>query len=146
VGGLRPEICQNAGGADPVLPIKALVAVLGLSLIALGPPALAQTDSRLLRVVVKSLVPFVLIRYGTYAGFSIDLWKAIAPDLGRPYQFVHVDTVQEQLATVERGEAGVAIAGISITSDRALQCEVGRDGGRRASISRIRTSTRGCRP
>jgi polar amino acid transport system substrate-binding protein len=56
-------------------------------------------------------------------GFSIDLWTALASQIGRPYSFVRVKTVKEQLAAVESGQADVAITGISITSEREARVD-----------------------
>jgi ABC-type amino acid transport substrate-binding protein len=90
---------------------------------ALRSVAHAQSDPPRLRVVIKSLTPFVIFRGDRNEGFSVDLWIAIAARLGRPYEFVRVETVQQQLAAVQSGDADVAIAGISITSEREAQVD-----------------------
>jgi polar amino acid transport system substrate-binding protein len=70
-------------------------------------------------VVTKPLEPFVIyLNNGELAGFSIDLWEAIAQDLGLEYEWVRVDEVTEQLEAVENDQADVAIAGISMTPER----------------------------
>ncbi len=51
-------------------------------------------------------------------GFSIDLWKEIAFLTGIQYEFVEVDSVNEQLDAVKTGEADAAIAAISMTPER----------------------------
>lgn len=79
----------------------------------------AQTQSQRLRVVVKPLTPFVTITANDrYEGFSIDLWAALAQQLELPYDFVKVESVQQQLDALRQGEADVAITGISITRER----------------------------
>lgn len=94
----------------------ALALVLGAGLPA---PSAAQTQSQRLRVVVKPLTPFVIIAgEDRYEGFSIELWEEIARQLDLRYDYVGVDTVQEQLEAVQTGDADVAITGISITRER----------------------------
>ncbi|MEM0981865.1 MAG: transporter substrate-binding domain-containing protein, partial [Cyanobacteria bacterium P01_H01_bin.58] len=51
-----------------------------------------------------------------YQGFSLDLWDAIATEMGVPYELVGVNSVAKLLDEVQRGAADVAVAGIGITS------------------------------
>lgn len=79
------------------------------------PPAERET----LQVVTKSFEPFVTVETDdTVTGFSIDLWRELARRLDVDFEFVVVETVTEQLDAVRDGEADLAIAGISITSER----------------------------
>jgi len=71
-----------------------------------------------LRVVTKDFKPFVFKHEDKYVGFSIDLWKAIAKEIGLEYELDGVETVTELLDTVQRGEADIGIAGISMTLER----------------------------
>ena len=71
-----------------------------------------------LRVVVKSLTPFVMIDDGSYTGFSIDLWQEIASRMGVEYEYSVVDNVSEQINAVNQGAGDLAITGISITKTR----------------------------
>lgn len=91
------------------------LACLSLLLIAAAPLA-AQDDP--LRVAIKPLTPFVIEDDGSYSGFSIDLWAAIAEHLSVPYEYVRFETVGEVLEAVRTGQADVGIAGISITRER----------------------------
>jgi polar amino acid transport system substrate-binding protein len=86
-------------------------------------PAQAQSNSDRLRVVIKPLTPFVMFKGDRNEGFSIDLWVALAGQLGKPYEFVRVDSVKQQLAAVESGDADVAITGISITGERETRVD-----------------------
>ncbi len=70
------------------------------------------------RVVTKSIEPFVFLGDGLPSGFSIDLWDLIALEAGLEFEYVVVDTVQEQLEAVQSGAADVAIAAITITQER----------------------------
>jgi ABC-type amino acid transport substrate-binding protein len=70
------------------------------------------------RVVVKTFVPFVITDHGDVRGFSIDLLREISARAGFSYEIQEVATVQAQLDAVEAGRADMAVAGISITSER----------------------------
>lgn len=74
-----------------------------------------------IRVGIKRLEPFVFIdEKNQPAGFSIDLWNAIAADLGIQYEWVLTGTVNELVADVQSGKTDAAIAGISMTPQREL--------------------------
>jgi len=76
-----------------------------------------QTDKPL-TVATKRIEPFVYIDEDGPSGFSIDIWDAIALDLGLSYEYVIVDTVEELLESVINGDADLAVAAVSITKDR----------------------------
>ena len=78
----------------------------------------AVQQDKPVRVATKPLEPFVIKRNDRWAGFSIDLWDKIAQDLGWKYEWVEVKTVTDQLQAVQGGGADLAMAGISITSER----------------------------
>lgn len=71
-----------------------------------------------LRIVTQRFEPFVMYEDQEYQGFSVDLWDAIATELGVSYDLVGVNSVAKLLDEVERGAADVAIAGIGVTSQR----------------------------
>jgi ABC-type amino acid transport substrate-binding protein len=97
-----------------------LLVVAGLSSAFVESAAGQQQPPEPLKVAVKEIVPFVFKdAEGKLTGFSIDLWHAIADELNMPFEYVEVETVGEQLEAVRVGRADVAIAGISITGDRA---------------------------
>lgn len=62
--------------------------------------------------------PFSMEAIGERSGFSIDLMRAIAKELGRPIKFQPVETFGEMLSSVEEGRSDGAIANISITAAR----------------------------
>lgn len=98
-----------------------LAGVIALLLAMLLQPAAAQQES--LRVVTKTLVPFVDQPGDTPTGFSIDLWREIATRNGWTYTYVWRDTVSGLLEAVEKGEADVGIAGISMTPEREAKID-----------------------
>ena len=78
-------------------------------------PAFAET----LTVSTVTRPPFSMPDTdGGDTGFSIDLWNAIATELGDETEFRRVDSFGEMLSLVENGEVDAAIANISITASR----------------------------
>jgi len=72
-----------------------------------------------LRVVTKAFEPFVIPQDDNkYAGFSIDLWRAIAAEMDVQYELYGVETLTDFLDAVQRGEADIGIAGVSMTAER----------------------------
>lgn len=62
--------------------------------------------------------PFSITEDGKETGFSLDLWDALAKDLGWEYGISRVENFSDMLAPIEAGEADAAIANISITASR----------------------------
>lgn len=81
---------------------------------SLSLPALAQD----LRVVTVTRTPFSFSEDGVETGFTLELWAAIADELGVAYEVERVETFAQMLAEVESGSADVAAANISITAER----------------------------
>ena len=78
----------------------------------------AQSDGEPLIVVIKSIPPFVIIEDERISGFSIDLWEELAQQMEIPFEYVVVDTVEDQLQMIVDGEADLAISAITINSER----------------------------
>ncbi|MEZ4237084.1 MAG: transporter substrate-binding domain-containing protein [Myxococcota bacterium] len=81
-------------------------------------PEPAAAPPAALRVAVSELPPFVSLGGERPKGFSIDLWQAVAREVGLRYELVPYPDVGAKLAAVASGEADVAIGGISITLER----------------------------
>ncbi|RMH48258.1 MAG: glutamine ABC transporter substrate-binding protein [Alphaproteobacteria bacterium] len=94
--------------------IRKLRAILAVLFVAL--PASAQDGALVFATVERP--PFSFTQNGRDAGFSIDLMRAIAADLGQEVRFRRVAGFGEMLDLVERAEVDGAIANISITSER----------------------------
>lgn len=71
-----------------------------------------------IRVVTKPIEPFSFTQNGKLVGFSIDLWEALAKEAGLQFELRNVDTVPQMLEALKAKQADVAIAAISITSER----------------------------
>lgn len=78
----------------------------------------AQEETTHFRVATKLFPPLVLQQDDQFTGFSIQLWDAIARATGITYELYEVETVADQLAAVQTGEADAALAGITITAER----------------------------
>jgi len=107
----------------------ALTMRLALLLLPLAPPALAQDREAAqpaapLRIATKIAEPFVIQREdGSLEGVSIDLWRRVAADLGRDFEFDVVD-LDELLDGVERGEYDAGVAAISVTAEREQRLDL----------------------
>jgi polar amino acid transport system substrate-binding protein len=77
-----------------------------------------QEQGQLLRIATMPLEPFVIEDGDRLTGFSVDLWDAVARQLGVEYRWVTVNTVEELLAAVQNGQSDVGIAGISMSPER----------------------------
>ncbi len=75
-------------------------------------------QSQELKIVTVTRPPFSLQEAGNDIGFSMDLWAAVATDLGREYQITRAESFSEMLGLVQSGQADAAVANISITADR----------------------------
>jgi glutamine transport system substrate-binding protein len=64
-----------------------------------------------------SFVPFEFKSGDAYTGFDIDLWKAIADDIGVKYKLQPMD-FNGILPALQTGQVDVALAGITITDER----------------------------
>lgn len=76
-----------------------------------------------LKIVTKRFEPFVTYENRQYLGFSIDLWKELAQEMGIGYEIYGVNSIAKLLDEVKRGEADVGIAGISITAEREQELD-----------------------
>ena len=113
-----------------------------------GSPKLVPGQS--LRVVTRVVPPFVTKQQDRYAGFSVDLWNAIARQAHLQFAWTEVATVKDILSAVKEGRGDLAIAAISITAQReqefdfshpmfeaGLQIMVGAEVGAGLSLDQI---------
>ncbi len=99
------------------LAIIASIAILLPLKTAVAGPA-TQSEDEPLVVAIKSIPPFVIIDKERITGFSIDLWEEMAEQIGLPYEYTTVDTVEDQLQMIGDGDADLAIAAITVNSER----------------------------
>jgi ABC-type amino acid transport substrate-binding protein len=105
-------------------------------------------EARPLRIGTKAVNPFITFQNTGVYGFSADLWQQIAEMNRLQYTWVRYSDVPSLLKAVEQGEVDMAIAAITITSQRAdkvnfslpyyrtgLQIAVRREGRNPAEIA-----------
>jgi polar amino acid transport system substrate-binding protein len=80
--------------------------------------SMAEGGTTKLRVATRIVPPMVIERNGVLSGFSIELWNSIGERLNRETEYVVMPNVSELLDAVEGGRVDLAIAAISITSER----------------------------
>ncbi|MGY8705349.1 transporter substrate-binding domain-containing protein [Bradyrhizobium sp. 18BD] len=80
--------------------------------------SMAEGGTTKLKVATRIVPPMVIEKNGTLSGFSIELWNSIGGRLNCETEYVVMSDVGELLDAVEQGRADLAIAAISITSDR----------------------------
>lgn len=104
----------------PVVHILLGVVSLMLMLFLLQSPGMSQQQppSPSLQVGTRVIPPFVIENKGELSGFSIDLWKNIAREIGVSSQFIVHPTVKDLLSAVEQGKTNLGISAISITAER----------------------------
>ncbi|MCI4662193.1 MAG: transporter substrate-binding domain-containing protein [Neomegalonema sp.] len=84
-----------------------------------GQASAASEQGGPFRVATIERRPFVMVEPdGSLRGFSVELWRAIAEELGRQSDFTLAPTFADMLAEVQEGGVDVAAANISITAAR----------------------------
>jgi polar amino acid transport system substrate-binding protein len=71
-----------------------------------------------LQVYTKPIEPFAFQKDDKSVGFSLELWEKVAQALGVKYELHWVKTVSDLIEALKAKQADVAIAAISITSER----------------------------
>lgn len=75
-------------------------------------------QDRPLNVGITPVPPFVIkADNGEWQGISIDLWRQIAEDMGRDFNFVPL-SFNELLTQVESGDIDVAVGALTMTAER----------------------------
>jgi len=71
-----------------------------------------------LKVLTKTFPPFVSEEDGVFRGFSVELWSAIANEIGVTFEWSSTKTLDNLIKTVEDQDVDLAIAGVSMTQAR----------------------------
>lgn len=85
-------------------------------------PALGQSTDPLTMSTVHR-PPFAFTDGAEVSGFSIDLMRAIAKDIGREVQFIPEDSFEEMFSAVKREAVDGAVTNISITTEREKEMD-----------------------
>jgi len=94
---------------NPILKLAAAAAF------ALGATAASAED--LVVATDTAFVPFEFKQDGEYTGFDIEMWKAIAEELGKDYELRPMD-FSGIIPALQTGQVDVALAGITIKPSR----------------------------
>ncbi|MEJ6482905.1 transporter substrate-binding domain-containing protein [Nostoc punctiforme UO1] len=97
-----------------------------LALLLITSPGLAQKPEpqqslklqQPLLVATRVIPPFVLSNKGELSGFSIDLWRSIATQIGIESKFIEYSSVPEVISAIKDNKVNLGIAAISITAER----------------------------
>ncbi|MBL0371362.1 transporter substrate-binding domain-containing protein [Rhizobium sp. KVB221] len=87
--------------------------------------------------------PFVTEDHGKFSGMAVDLWKALAAELGIQTTFRAYSTVRELLDAAARGEIEIAVTNLTITQNRALNVDFTQpwfDSGQRVMVDQSQTT------
>ena len=93
--------------------------ILATCLALIAPAVMAQS----LKIVTVSRPPFSMAEQGVETGFSIELWRHLAADLGRDFTIERVENFGEMLDQIRSGQADAAVANISITASRETEMD-----------------------
>lgn len=106
--------------------LKRLITILLLVVGTITTTAAQETPASKPRAVVqqtvtvatRALPPFIIPKGDTFVGFSAELWNELSKRSNIIFVWKETANVKEILAAVEKGEAQVGIAAISVTSER----------------------------
>ena len=85
-------------------------------LMALWPGLALAQDSITLGTITRA--PFSMQIEGADTGFALELWQALATEIGLETELLRFDSFPEMMQAVQDGEIDAAIANISITAER----------------------------
>lgn len=96
--------------------MKQLIKLVGAAALAFGIASSAQAAT-LVVATDTAFVPFEFKDGDKYVGFDIDMWDAIAKDLGLAYELRPMDFAGI-IPALQTGQVDVALAGITIKPER----------------------------
>jgi polar amino acid transport system substrate-binding protein len=105
----------------PHIWLELVCGLLVLSLVVYPVQSQQPDAKQSLLVATRAIPPFVFADKGELSGFSIDLWRSIASQIGVDSKFVEYPNVVDLLSAVKEGKANTGIAAISITAERQQQ-------------------------
>jgi ABC-type amino acid transport substrate-binding protein len=92
--------------------------ILALIFILIGRPVDAAQSDSVLKVGISPFSPFVTLSSTGPSGMSIDMWQALALQLGTEFEYVECEGVADKLKRLQEGSIDIAIGGITITEER----------------------------
>ncbi|MCF8480881.1 MAG: glutamine ABC transporter substrate-binding protein GlnH [Rhodospirillum sp.] len=97
--------------------MKNIVKIASTALMAFGLSALSAHADPLVVATDTAFVPFEFKDGDRYVGFDIDMWDAIAKDIGMDYELRPMD-FNGIIPALQTGQVDVALAGITIKPER----------------------------
>lgn len=125
--------------------MRHLLRVLVLSLVAVGLSASSLQAKTLTVACDTNFMPFEFKQDGEYVGFDIDVWDAIAQDLGLDYKLQPM-AFNGIIPALQSGNIDAAIAAITIKSSREEVVDFSHpyyDAGLRVLVSADENSIKG---
>jgi polar amino acid transport system substrate-binding protein len=83
-----------------------------------GAPPRVVLPTGEITIATRVVEPFIVQDGNNVSGFSADLWRAVAAELGLRTRFVAYNTLPELFGAIGKGNTAAGIAAISITSER----------------------------
>ena len=107
-------------------------------------PTADTNSNKIIKVGITLDEPFDMKKGDVYEGYCIDLWQALAADLGLKFQYVLYPNFDELLKATETGKIDVNADSIFVTSDRLKKMEFALpflQGGMQVMIDENRTTS-----
>lgn len=104
------------------IPLLGTLILLLFPILLPGQDAPSAGDSTL-NVGIYVNEPFVIASENGYQGFSSDLWKKVAADIGRKFRYVPYKTIPDLLSAVSQGKVDAGVSGLFITGERLKQVD-----------------------
>tara|TARA_R110002072_G_scaffold51291_14_gene137566 strand:- start:3068 stop:3889 length:822 start_codon:yes stop_codon:yes gene_type:complete len=112
--GLKNKAQQPKLGAT----MKQITTLVAAAFVAFGlSQATAQAAQDIVVATDTAFVPFEFKQGDSYVGFDIDIWDAIASDIGITYELRPMD-FSGIIPALQTGQVDVALAGITIKAER----------------------------
>jgi ABC-type amino acid transport substrate-binding protein len=97
-----------------------LLRLLALIWLAFPSIGIAQSDSNAIKVGITEVPPFVMqTETGEWEGISVDLWRQVAQNLGKEYEWVPLP-FNDLLEQVESGDIDLAVGALTMTAQREV--------------------------
>lgn len=124
-GGMRLPFIPEAPGNIGFMAVCAVLASVLLAAMGLAGPTYAQEGTEMPRTVRVGLYespPFVTLDGGR-SGMAIDLWEALADELGVTSEYRTFPTIRDIVDAAADGEIDVALTNLTITQRRAQRID-----------------------
>lgn len=98
--------------------LRSLCLLLTALTLTLGAALPGLVSAQTVEVATVERPPFSTFHNGAQTGFSIELWEAVAKEIGKSSTYARQNTFSDMLGRVQAGTIDIAVANISITAER----------------------------